>query len=106
MAKHNIENEVPVGVLRGFLSDDERGVLITVKVKPNAAKEKLFVSSGDELTLSVRAQALESAANVRVIEIFSEIFTLPKSKIVIISGHKSRIKRILLCDENAGELNI
>lgn len=89
-------NEVPWEVLREFLDDDENGVVFTIKVKPGSAKERLFVDSELELVLSIRAKAIENAANFRTKEIIAQIFSLAPSRVEILSGQKSRHKRILL----------
>ncbi len=104
MAKIPLLNEVPLELLRDFFSSDERGLLITLKIKPNATKEKLTLSDAGELLLSVRGVALEGAANARVVEIVSELFRVPKSKIEIASGHKSRVKRLLFREQKLDQM--
>ncbi len=95
MAKISLINEVPLELLKSFLKIEEEGFSLSIKVKPNSSKEKLSVSAEGELLLSVRGAALEGAANARVVELLSELLVVPKSKIQIISGHKSRLKRLL-----------
>lgn len=96
MAKPSITIDMTPDILRGFLVAHEQGSLITLKVKPNAKKERLYRAESGELTLSVHAVAADNAANNRVIELLSDIFSVPKSRIEIISGGTSRIKKIML----------
>lgn len=96
MAKPSITIDLPLDTLKGFLMPYEQGSLIMLKVKPNAKKERLYVSESGELTLSVHAVAADNAANSRVIELLSGIFFVPKSRIEIMSGATARIKKIML----------
>jgi uncharacterized protein YggU (UPF0235/DUF167 family) len=97
-------SDIPSELLLDFLHEDERGVIFTVRVKPNATKEKLSINASMELTLSVRAKALENEANLRVKHLIAQIFDLAPSKVLIISGDKSRIKRILLLKVSMSEI--
>ncbi|MCA9507117.1 MAG: DUF167 domain-containing protein [Myxococcales bacterium] len=90
-----ILNELSTSVLKDFFKTEKQGVSLTIKIKPNAFVEKLSLSSTQELLLSVRATASKGEANTRVIEVLSELLSIPKSRIEIISGHTSRIKRLL-----------
>lgn len=95
MAKLGIKNTIPKDILDELVESDERGVIITFKVKPNAASEKLWLNQ-DEIILSVNAPALDNKANMRVMELLAEIFSVPKSKIEMLSGYRSRLKRVLI----------
>ncbi len=66
---------------------------ISVRVKPNMREEKVE-KGGDIFTVSVKEPAKEGKANKAVIELLSEYFNVPKSKIIILSGVKSRHKTI------------
>ena len=79
-----------------ILREYERGVVFTILVKPGRALEKFSLNSSFELTLSIRAKSLENAANARAREAIAQIFSLPPSRVEILSGHRSRMKRILL----------
>lgn len=97
-------NEVPSDMLAEFLQEDEKGVVFTIKVKPGATVEKLSINNEFELTLSIRAKAVENAANIRVKEALAEIFSVPPSRVEIVCGQKSRVKRILLRNQGLVEL--
>lgn len=96
MAKLDFIQDVPLDVLQGFLKPHHEGRVIALTVKPNASKERLMVSTAGELTLYVRAQALENAANERVVLLLAQVFSLPKTAISIIAGNASRKKRVYL----------
>ena len=94
-----VKNEVPKNILEDFLQKDPKGTIIHLKVKPNAKEEKMSLCT-EGLLLSVKAQALENAANERVIELLSELFGIPKKNIIILNGKASRYKRLLLVGVN------
>lgn len=69
--------------------------LFNVKVKPNSKKEEITIDN-DNINAKVNAPPVEGEANKRLIELLSEFLGCPKSNISIISGHKSKNKRVLI----------
>ncbi len=69
---------------------------IAVKVKPGARQEKVEKVSDKEYILWVRSPAQEGKANDAVIKLLSAFFDLPKSRISIIRGHKTRNKIVAI----------
>lgn len=65
---------------------------IYVKVKPNSRIESVAKLSDNSIAVSINAPAKEGRANKRVVELLSEHYDIPKSRITIKSGRKSRIK--------------
>jgi hypothetical protein len=70
---------------------------IKVKVKPGASKESLEIKD-DIYIATLKAPPIEGRANEALIELLSEYFKKARSKIDIVSGHKSRIKIIEIKD--------
>jgi len=68
-------------------------MIIKVKVKTNAKVEKI-VEKEDLLEISVKEQPIEGKANKRIVELLSKHFRIPKNKIEIKKGLKSKIKII------------
>ena len=62
-------------------------MLIHVKVTADSNKEKLEKVRDTSFKISVKEPALENKANKRVIEIIAGHFSVPTSKIKIITGH-------------------
>jgi uncharacterized protein (TIGR00251 family) len=67
-------------------------MIIKVKVKPNAKKNE--IKKIDENYFEVRTTAVpeKGKANEKVIEILSDYLSIPKSKIKLIRGGKTREK--------------
>jgi hypothetical protein len=72
---------------------------ISVHITPNAKKsevlgEEMDLFGGKTLKVKVSAPPVEGKANKELIKILSEYLDIPKSKISIVSGDKSRNKII------------
>jgi uncharacterized protein (TIGR00251 family) len=65
---------------------------ITVKVKPNSKTELVEKISKNEFVVRVKAPAKEGKANEAVVEVLSEYFARPKSRITILRGQAGKNK--------------
>jgi len=88
-----------------WASDRPGGALIRVRVKPRASRDQIEAVTPDGL-LSVRLTAppVENQANARLIETLAKALCLPKSALVIDSGDKSRVKRVMVSGLSASEI--
>lgn len=64
-----------------------------VLVKPGSSKEEV-VKTDNELIVRTRKKAHDGEANTAVIKLLSQYFDVPKTRIVIKSGAKSKHKTI------------
>lgn len=69
-------------------------MILIVKVIPNARKNMVQDFSGSVLKVRINAPPDKGKANDALIELLSEYFSVPKSRIHILSGHTSRLKKI------------
>lgn len=65
---------------------------ITVSVKPNSRIEKVEQTPDGHYLVKVNAPPTEGKANERVVELLSEHFGVPKSRIELTSGAKFKKK--------------
>ena len=70
------------------------GVVITVRVIPRAGKSGVAGTRGDALLVRLHAAPVEGAANEELIEVIAERLGVPKRAVEIISGGRSRHKRV------------
>ncbi|OBG85014.1 hypothetical protein A5698_04630 [Mycobacterium sp. E136] len=69
-------------------------MIVAVRVKPGSAKGPLVeVDDAGELTVYVREQAVEGKATKAVTELLAQHFGVAPSRVKLISGATSRIKR-------------
>ena len=70
---------------------------ITVRVKPGSKKGPLVQLAIDgSLLVYVREPAVEGKANAAVIKLLARYFEVPKNKVRLISGHKSKSKQFII----------
>ena len=71
---------------------------LTVRVKPGSRKGPLVEeTTGDpaaSVTVHVRERAVDGAANAGVIAALAAHFGVPRSRVTILRGESSRIKRV------------
>lgn len=68
--------------------------LISIRVIPRASKSAIAGRRGDAILVRLAAPPVEGAANEELIEVLSKAFGRPRRDITIVSGHKSRDKRV------------
>ncbi len=68
--------------------------MLAVKITPNAHKNEIVGWREDVLHIRIRAVPEKGRANEELIEFLSEKLKIAKSKITILSGHTSRLKRL------------
>jgi uncharacterized protein (TIGR00251 family) len=66
--------------------------LIRVKAKPNSRKEGIKKLGENFYEVRVSAPPEKGKANERIIELLAEFFKVPKKKIKLIKGEKSKEK--------------
>ena len=69
-------------------------MIIKVKVQTRSSQEKIEEAGLDEYKIWITAAPVDNQANEVVIEILSDYFDIPPSKIRIRSGNKSTHKLI------------
>ena len=65
---------------------------ITVRVKAGAKQAKIEKLSDDSFSVWVKEKPQEGKANYAVREEIAEYFNIPKSRITLVSGEKSKTK--------------
>jgi hypothetical protein len=77
-----------------------KGVEFSVKITPHSQQKKILGWEGDHLKIRLHAAPEKNKANEELVELLSCVFDLPKSNILILKGHTTRLKRILLAGQN------
>jgi hypothetical protein len=67
-------------------------MIIRVIVHPNSKKPRIEKDSTQNMHIYVREPAIEGKANKAVIKALSELYKIPKSKILLKLGSKSKVK--------------
>lgn len=72
------------------------GVVLAIFVQPRASKNQLCGIQGDELKVRLTSPPVDGAANKLCREFFAKLLGCSKSQVSLVSGHKSRHKRLLI----------
>lgn len=72
------------------------GVELEVWVQPGAIRSEIVGFHGEALKIRVAAQAREGRANQALVEFLADVFGLPRSRISIVHGEKTRKKTVLI----------
>ncbi len=78
-------------------------VFFWLRVKPRAGRERLHRSPSGEISLEVLAPPVEGQANEACVQFFARALRLPQACVVIVSGRKSRRKRMRVTGRSAQE---
>ena len=74
------------------------GVVINVRVIPRAGRSGLAGTRDNALLVRLNAPPVEGAANAELLDVLSDILHVPKRTLTIVSGERSRSKRVLVAD--------
>lgn len=75
---------------------------ISIRVKPNSKENRIEKTGPNELLVKVKAPPQENKANQEVMKILSKYFQVPRSRISILSGLKSKQKIVKIEEPISG----
>ena len=78
---------------------------LNVRVVPRAGRTSVAGVRGGSLLIRLAAAPVDGAANEALIAFLAELLERPKRDITIVSGHKSRDKRIRVASMTARDLD-
>lgn len=81
------------------------GVIFNVKLVPNSSFSKIVDYTEEYVRIKISSPPIENKANKELIAFCSKLFNVNKSKISIVSGEKSKLKKVLIQNANMEELS-
>jgi uncharacterized protein (TIGR00251 family) len=84
------------GFPEGMITVAPDGAFIRLHLQPRASRTEICGVQGDELKVRVTSPPVDDAANRLCTEFFAKTFKTAKSNITIVSGQKSRHKKLLI----------
>jgi hypothetical protein len=72
----------------------EGGVVLTVRVIPRAGRSGIDGMRGDAILVRLKAAPADGAANEELIDVIAGVLQVPNRSVTIVSGAKSRQKRL------------
>ena len=84
-----------------FIREHPKGIVFKVFIQSRSSKNMIVGRHGDSLKVKVTAPPVDGAANKMCVRFLAKRLSVSPSSLEIISGHASRIKKILLKSEHA-----
>lgn len=78
-----------------MIRETKEGLIINLKISPNAAKNDI-VKDETGVKIKLTAQPIEGKANKALLEFLSKKLKIPKTSIEIIKGETSKDKTLLI----------
>jgi uncharacterized protein len=76
------------------VEEREGAVTFSTRVQPRASKDEIAGERSGALKVRLRAPAVEDRANEALVEFLAQLLKRPRSAVRILSGERSRTKRI------------
>ena len=76
------------------VQERDGAAVFPVRVQPRASKDEIAGEMGGALKVRLRAPAVEDRANDALVEFLAQLLKTPKSAVRILSGDRSRTKRL------------
>ena len=76
------------------IQEREGAAIFSVRVQPRATKDAIAGEMNGALKVRLQAPAVENRANDALIEFLAQLLKTPRSAVRILSGDRSRTKRI------------
>jgi uncharacterized protein len=76
------------------VQERDGAVTLLVRVQPRASMDEIAGEMGGALKVRLRAPAVEGRANEALVEFLAQLLITPKSAVRILSGERSRTKRV------------
>ncbi len=81
------------------------GIVLSVKVQPNASKARVIGKHADQIKIAVTVAPEKGKANQAVTKVLSKWLGIKSSDIQIISGETSRDKKVFIRNISEEEFN-
>jgi uncharacterized protein (TIGR00251 family) len=77
-----------------WLNRDAESLQINLRIVPRASRNQVVGISNDRLKLKITAAPVDGKANEALVRYLSDLFSVAKSRIEIVRGHKGREKTV------------
>lgn len=82
----------------------ENAVIVAVRVQPRASRDEIAGEREGALRVRLQAPAVENRANEALRQFLAALLKTPKSAVRILSGERSRTKRVELAGVTKSQL--
>ena len=75
---------------------EEDDILLRLYIQPKASRDKIVGLHGEELKIAITAPPVDGKANQQLIRLLADTFAVSKSRVELLSGKSSKVKRFLI----------
>jgi uncharacterized protein (TIGR00251 family) len=76
------------------IQERDGAVVVAVRIQPRASRDEIAGEMNGALKIRLQAPAVEDRANEALVEYLARLLKTPKSAVRILSGERSRSKRL------------
>ena len=87
-----------------MIADAPDGAILTIKVIPRAGRTALAGTRDGTLLVRVAAAPVDGAANAALITFLADTLNVPRNRVALIAGDKSRAKRVKVLGMSAAAI--
>ena len=91
------------GMAANYLTTNETGIVLAVKLLPRAARNEIGPALGNEIKVKVTAPPVDGVANEALVRFLAETLGCPRSAVQIVRGQSSRHKTVAVAGMSAVE---
>lgn len=88
------------------IKETKDGIVFNIRVVPRSSKSELAGIQEDALKVKITAPPVEGKANEECIKLIADKLGVRKSRVAIISGHKSKRKTIAVSGLKSSEFRV
>ena len=81
-----------------------QGLILHVHVQPRASQNRLVGRHGGSLKIALSAPPVDNAANTALLSFLAALLRIPRSSLTLLSGDKSREKRVQIIAQDPTRL--
>jgi len=88
-----------------MISPSDDGTIVDVRVIPRARRSEIAGIRDDAVLIRLNAPPVDGAANAELIRVLAEILEVPRRDVDIVSGQRSRGKRVRIRGMEASDVH-
>ena len=87
-----------------MITSSPDGAIVDVRVIPRATSSAIAGTRGDAVLVRLKAPPVDGAANAELIRLFADLLGVPQRNIQIVSGERSRGKRVRISGRTVADV--
>lgn len=87
-----------------MISASPGGTIVDIRVIPRAGKSAIAGTRDDAILVRLNAPPVDGAANSELIRLLAAVLDVPRRNVQIVSGERSRGKRVRITGRTAAEV--